>query len=82
LAGVRAVNRVELTKVTPTAGVPPIRMDAPETKPVPDTVIVVPPPVGPLSGDTDVAVSDDAGGVPGTLYDTWADGALVWPDVL
>jgi hypothetical protein len=43
--------------VTLVAGVPPIRMDAPDTKPVPLTVIVVPPPVGPLSGDTDAAVS-------------------------
>ena len=52
----RAVSSVELTKVTPVAAVPPISMAAPETKPVPDTVIVVPPEVGPLSGDTDVAV--------------------------
>ncbi len=32
-------------------------MDAPETKPVPLTVMTVPPVVGPLSGDTDVAVN-------------------------
>ena len=55
---------------------------APDTKPVPVIVMVVPPPVGPLDGDTDVAVSAGVDGPPGTVYDTWADGALVWPAVL
>ena len=56
-AGVRAVTRVGLTTLTLVAGVPPISTAAPETKPVPVTVIVVPPEVGPLSGDTDAAVN-------------------------
>jgi hypothetical protein len=54
---VRAVSCVELTNVTLVAAVPPIEMVAPDAKPVPDTVMAVPPEVGPLSGDTDVAVS-------------------------
>ena len=51
------VSRVELTKVTPVAAVPPIGWWRPTRSPVPVTVMRVPPLVGPLCGDTDVGVS-------------------------
>jgi hypothetical protein len=40
----------------------PIETRAPETKPVPVIVIAVPPPVGPLDGETAVAVRVVLGG--------------------
>ena len=55
-ARVVARSCVELTKVTPVVEVPPIKIVAPETKPLPVTVIRVPPDVGPRVGETAVAV--------------------------
>ena len=54
---------VALTMTTLLAMRVPIETRAPDTNPVPDTVIVVPPVLGPLAGDTAVTV----GRVPGVL---------------
>ena len=53
-AGELAVSCVALTKATLVAAVPPTVTVAPETNPVPVSVIVVPPAVGPLFGETAV----------------------------
>ena len=51
-AGVVAEIVVPLTNVTPLAGLPPALTVAPATKFVPVTVIVVPPVVSPVFGET------------------------------
>jgi hypothetical protein len=60
--GVVARSWVELTKTTLLATSVPMETRAPETKPVPVTVMTVPPAVGPLAGETLVSVRDDVGG--------------------
>ena len=55
-AGVRAVSCVALTNVTLVADVPPTRTVAPDAKFVPVRVMLVPPAVGPVEGETDVSV--------------------------
>src|SRR6185312_14806582 len=55
-AGVVAVIEVLLTTVTLLAAVPPKLTPAPERKLVPPMVTVVPPPVGPELGETEVTV--------------------------
>ena len=62
----------------------PIDTRAPDTNPLPVTVIVVPPAFGPLAGETPVTVSDeDGGGVDdGFVEETWAEGVLTCPEVL
>ena len=59
-AGVTAVIEVALTKVTEVAATPPTVTVAPEEKPVPVIVIVVPPAEGPSAGETPVAVGAGA----------------------
>ena len=51
-AGLVAVIDVALFTVTPVAAVPPNATVAPDAKPVPEMVTVVPPAAGPLDGLT------------------------------
>jgi hypothetical protein len=53
-AGTAAVIEVALATVTEPAAAPPRVTVAPDTKPVPKIVTIVPPPVGPEPGDTAV----------------------------
>jgi hypothetical protein len=57
--GAVAVIEVDELNVTPVALVPPIRTVAPETKPVPVIVTVVPPSVDPLVGVIEINVGVD-----------------------
>src|SRR5687768_6805514 len=66
-AAVFAVSEVGLTMTTSVAGVPPTVTVAPDAKPVPVIVTVVPPNVDPVDGETAVtviAVGFGPGGVP------------------
>ena len=54
--GVTAVRLVSLTKVTPSAGTPPIVTEVAPVRFAPVMVIVVPPVEGPDAGDTDEIV--------------------------
>ena len=54
--GVVATSSVELMKVTPVAAVPSTVTVAPDTKLVPVSAMIVPPPVQPVFGATRVSV--------------------------
>jgi hypothetical protein len=51
-AGTAAVIALVLTTVTDPAAAPPTVTVAPDAKPVPEIVTIVPPPVGPEAGAT------------------------------